>query len=842
MHDFRGFSYNEVTISYDLSKAIAEINESEEVFIDTKAMSLEGVCYLIQLSTTRNPKQIHIVKILKQRPSDIICFLDVLVTKKLIIHNAYLDIFHLAKLYVISKQVDNYSFDEIWQAEKIFRPNDCIYEERLSLLYSFYPKQVVDTMLIAQHSLPGFNEFLDGADQYSNSSKTFEFKLFNFPLKGLEPLKHIFSSKKAWNSALKRQIDSCSQIDYLRVHSRITLSVLKPDNNKGNENLLNVKISIDKKGVSSLKNLARYFDYIEKESIPSFGFLDSFPESIKLKNLRKNGTPTVPSEKTYEKLYQYCKSGYVDFSFIEDAARNILLLQLIYFNLPHEDSYTEALSLDLSLVSYFANFNLYGLKIDKNLLAVNRQNLSQQANSKLIQLNKLEPKLENPNTVIQSLDWLKKIVSIEIGLPANSKQLCSIVPNAKKDTVKKLIKMYPKIEQIKYLGEFKELNDVVSVLPFNTDTLFPKYNIYGTITNRMTSVNPNAQGIPSYSLARNFYTAPTIPSYYLCIGDFDQLELRIMAHKYKIKALIKAFKEGKDPHTQMGVDIFLNEIKEILSDSGLTKEDMYNKINKAKSNKEGGLSSKVDNHLLEYRNIGKLLNFMISYGTTKYGLALSINCSEDKAMDYIEAYFKVNPELLSARNKMHSLVNRLSLKVEWADYGTYSQWELNKNRIPPIINPFGLQRSFNLERSILVILYHLNGRSYLNSGYLDNFNSDDVGQFRSSVRAGFKRVQESIKREAFNFEIQSMGSYYTKYLQLRICSNFIPPGKVYKTSELSVLPTLNVHDEMHFYIQGKENKAKLDDIKKNVLNELSKTLDGDLSLSFSLVNSWADKC
>jgi hypothetical protein len=136
---------------------------------------------------------------------------------------------------------------------------------------------------------------------------------------------------------------------------------------------------------------------------------------------------------------------------------------------------------------------------------------------------------------------------------------------------------------------------------------------------------------------------------------------------------------------------------------------------------------------------------------------------------------------------------------------------------------------------------------YIKSGdyksrQMQNFEQRHLEAFDAAMRSGFKHIDGSTKREAFNFPIQAMGAFFTKTLQSRICREFIPAGAVVKLAGLPLLPTLNVHDELHFYVMGESTKERLDKVKGETLREINKMLnDGKITMSFDVARSWADK-
>ncbi len=81
-----------------------------------------------------------------------------------------------------------------------------------------------------------------------------------------------------------------------------------------------------------------------------------------------------------------------------------------------------------------------------------------------------------------------------------------------------------------------------------------RYNQGGTVTGRLSSSDPNLQNIPSKHEWGDAVRA--LFQGHFIIGDYDALEMRIMAHLSGDKELIRIFRENLDPHERTAVAIF----------------------------------------------------------------------------------------------------------------------------------------------------------------------------------------------------------------------------------------------------------------------------------------------
>jgi len=94
--------------------------------------------------------------------------------------------------------------------------------------------------------------------------------------------------------------------------------------------------------------------------------------------------------------------------------------------------------------------------------------------------------------------------------------------------------------------------------PVPTTRIFGSFNQGGTVTGRLSSSGPNLQNIPvrhEYgTMVRDLFRGRFI------IGDYDALEMRIMAHYSKDPELLRIFRDGLDPHVRTAYALFGIEV------------------------------------------------------------------------------------------------------------------------------------------------------------------------------------------------------------------------------------------------------------------------------------------
>ena len=160
-----------------------------------------------------------------------------------------------------------------------------------------------------------------------------------------------------------------------------------------------------------------------------------------------------------------------------------------------------------------------------------------------------------------------------------------------------------------------------------TARIHSSFNIGATVTGRIASAKPNLQNIPVRTaegkLIRRAFIADSEYSFISC--DYNQIELRILAHIANVKSLQEYFKRGDDVHVMTASKIFGIPILQ------------------------------VDD---EYRRKAKAINFGIIYGMSAYGLAGHLGVPVSHAKEIIESYFIQFPEIRVYMNDIVDEANK----------------------------------------------------------------------------------------------------------------------------------------------------------------------------------------
>ena len=167
-------------------------------------------------------------------------------------------------------------------------------------------------------------------------------------------------------------------------------------------------------------------------------------------------------------------------------------------------------------------------------------------------------------------------------------------------------------ELAKLVGTYAE--KLPQMINRNSGRIHTDFNQTSVITGRLASGTPNLQNIPVRTadgrrIRRAFVAAA---GYTLISADYSQIELRLMAHIADEPALLQAFAAGADIHRRTAAEVFE------LEESAINAEQ---------------------------RRAAKAINFGLIYGMSAFGLARSLNISQQQAREYIRRYFLRYPQV-----------------------------------------------------------------------------------------------------------------------------------------------------------------------------------------------------
>jgi DNA polymerase I len=266
--------------------------------------------------------------------------------------------------------------------------------------------------------------------------------------------------------------------------------------------------------------------------------------------------------------------------------------------------------IDLPMVAVLARMEEAGIKIDCDVLAEMSKRLDRESATVARDIYEKAGVEFNINSPKQLGDVLFNKLSLPKPIKYGKGKVMSTAVDvleglAEAHAVPKLVLDYRQLSKLK--------STYVDALPvlLNSCTLrlHTTFNMAGSATGRLSSVNPNLQNIPIRTeLGREIRAAFIAePGHVLLKADYSQIELRLLAHFSEDKLLVEAYRTGEDIHSLTASQVF-----------GVPREEVN----------------------AEHRRRAKAVNFGIVYGLSAFGLSQQIGIDQKEAAQFIRAYFE----------------------------------------------------------------------------------------------------------------------------------------------------------------------------------------------------------
>ncbi|PJC85185.1 DNA polymerase I [Vibrio sp. HA2012] len=300
----------------------------------------------------------------------------------------------------------------------------------------------------------------------------------------------------------------------------------------------------------------------------------------------------------------------------EDADVTLRLHHRLFSNIEQDEKLqTVYKEIEMPLVPVLSRMERNGVLINDMLLGAQSQEIA-------VRLDELEQKaydIAGQEFNLSSPKQLQAILFEQMGLPV-IKKTPSGAPSTNEEVLQELALDYPLPKCIlEYRGLAKLKSTYTDKLPkmINPETgrVHTSYHQAVTATGRLSSTDPNLQNIPIRNeegrRIRQAFVAPH--GWKILAVDYSQIELRIMAHLSGDKALLDAFREGKDIHAATAAEVLGLGIEQISS---------------------------------EQRRRAKAINFGLIYGMSAFGLAKQLGIPRSEAQSYMETYFERYPGVM----------------------------------------------------------------------------------------------------------------------------------------------------------------------------------------------------
>ncbi len=266
--------------------------------------------------------------------------------------------------------------------------------------------------------------------------------------------------------------------------------------------------------------------------------------------------------------------------------------------------------MELPLVGVLARMENLGVGVDVGELTALRDDLASRASTLAAAIIADAGHEFNVNSPKQ----LQVVLFEELGLTPQKKTKTGFSTNAQ--VLEKMVGEHPIIEHLLEYREVEKLRSTYGVGLLaevgEGDRIRATFNQTVARTGRLSSDAPNLHNIPVRSeTGRGFRKAfVAADGYELLVADYNQIELRCIAHLALDPGLIDAFESGVDIHNATASRIFGVAADEVTS---------------------------------AQRSKAKMVSYGLAYGMEAYGLSQRLNVPVGEAQEILDAYFDAFP-------------------------------------------------------------------------------------------------------------------------------------------------------------------------------------------------------
>ena len=293
----------------------------------------------------------------------------------------------------------------------------------------------------------------------------------------------------------------------------------------------------------------------------------------------------------------------------EDADITFQLYEYLKNRLEKEPSLKQLFEqVEMPLVSVLTAMEYNGVSIDTRLLKKMSDELAEaltEITERIYSYAGSAFNIDSPKQLAEILFDRLNLKSIRVGKAGRSTDAAVLEQLAGQHPIINFILEYRTLSKLKNTYTDK----LGSLINPRSGRVHASFNQTITATGRLSSSDPNLQNIPIRTeLSRKIRSAFIPKSKTDCIlsADYSQIELRLLAHFSKDKALLDAFAANQDIHSFVASQIYDVPIEEVTE---------------------------------QMRSSCKAVNFGIIYGQGAFGLARSIGISHAEAKKFIEDYF-----------------------------------------------------------------------------------------------------------------------------------------------------------------------------------------------------------
>ena len=268
--------------------------------------------------------------------------------------------------------------------------------------------------------------------------------------------------------------------------------------------------------------------------------------------------------------------------------------------------------IETPLVAVLAQMEHVGVGVDRAEL----ERLNEELTSEVARLGAAIQEDAGETFNVNSTPQLRTILFDKLGLTPTKKTKTGFSTDAA--SLEKMEGQHPIIEHLLRYREVEKLRSTYGtglLAEVGTDDrIHATFNQTVARTGRLSSDAPNLHNIPVRSEQGKAFRKAFVPApgRELLVADYNQIELRCIAHLAEDPGLLAAFNAGDDIHTATAARVFHVDPADV----------------------DGGQRAKA-----------KMVSYGLAYGMEAYGLATRLNISRGEAAEILDAYFAAFPSV-----------------------------------------------------------------------------------------------------------------------------------------------------------------------------------------------------
>lgn len=278
------------------------------------------------------------------------------------------------------------------------------------------------------------------------------------------------------------------------------------------------------------------------------------------------------------------------------------------------------------LIAVLARMEIAGVRVDTTYLKELSQSLTTQAH----ELEERVQELAGRRFTVNSVPQLRTVLFDELGLKTDKKTKTGYSTDAQ--ALEKVRDQHPIVDALLRYREVEKLRSTYGenlLAEVASDgRIHATFNQTVARTGRLSSDRPNLHNIPIRSEEGRQFRRAFLPAdgCEFLVADYNQIELRVIAHLAQDPGLVTAFQSGADVHTETAKRVFGVE---------------------------------ADAVTMAMRSKAKMVSYGLAYGMESYGLAQRLGVPVGEATEILNAYFTAFPNVraymdasvVEARNK-----------------------------------------------------------------------------------------------------------------------------------------------------------------------------------------------